>query len=878
MTEHNQKKRNPNRFTLNSIRFKISAILIAIAICMAGIGVKVADVFETVSSNMLTLSDEQLPEIALNTEIATLANSTRAQMIEITQAGNVKALEDLDAAIMATDRSMRDLFSDLPQSEQSVFSSRLENATDALIDLSSAKKEQIRSEEKISEFVAELQLASDELQILMMDFALEAYHGLIDGSEKTISAVDQSLTHLISNEFVMMQNFLTIRAEINLLASTAISKGLSVSPEMIAKMDSINFQSMLNLNLRLMQLEALETDGLIDMSVITAAKERLESIIDQSSFPSESLRQAALDAREKADKALSNAILHMSQRLLLRANETNDENREAIDALLQKEVAFLNRLLIINNAVASYQTGVLRVISANTEEEIAKAEIAMSASFEILERKTLFRFDELDAVKETLRKMGDEKNGLVAVKRSFEIANDALAEASVTAANEVKAISGLAEQRSEKSQADIAIMAGDMSGNIAQATTQMIWLAGLALIMFVLSFIFSQFWIVWPLNRISASTQALASGDRQPIVGFEKSSVEIFKIADALAIFRDGLVEKERLTKIAEAEREERQAAQTAAVAALGSGMSRMAKGDLTTRIDQPLAEGYEQLRQDFNETIVVLNATIEKVVKAAVSMLDGATGISQSAEDLSQRTESQAATLEETAAALDELSASVTSAAEGARNVEQTVGDARDEAQASGQVVQSAVCAMTEIEQSSTHISQIIGVIDDIAFQTNLLALNAGVEAARAGEAGRGFAVVASEVRALAQRSSEAAMEIKNLISSSGTQVAKGVELVDKAGAALQNIMERVNHISLLVSDIARGAEEQSIGLQEINSGVIQLDQVTQQNAAMVQEATAASQLLTDDASMLTNLVSRFQTQASDTSNGSKLPEQRAG
>lgn len=273
-----------------------------------------------------------------------------------------------------------------------------------------------------------------------------------------------------------------------------------------------------------------------------------------------------------------------------------------------------------------------------------------------------------------------------------------------------------------------------------------------------------------------------------------------------------------------------------------------------------------------------MLNATIEKVVKAAVSMLDGATGISQSAEDLSQRTESQAATLEETAAALDELSASVTSAAEGARNVEQTVGDARDEAQASGQVVQSAVCAMTEIEQSSTHISQIIGVIDDIAFQTNLLALNAGVEAARAGEAGRGFAVVASEVRALAQRSSEAAMEIKNLISSSGTQVAKGVELVDKAGAALQNIMERVNHISLLVSDIARGAEEQSIGLQEINSGVIQLDQVTQQNAAMVQEATAASQLLTDDASMLTNLVSRFQTQASDTSNGSKLPEQRAG
>ncbi|MEP1496434.1 methyl-accepting chemotaxis protein, partial [Pseudophaeobacter sp.] len=221
--------------------------------------------------------------------------------------------------------------------------------------------------------------------------------------------------------------------------------------------------------------------------------------------------------------------------------------------------------------------------------------------------------------------------------------------------------------------------------------------------------------------------------------------------------------------------------------------------------------------------------------------------------------TESQAATLEETAAALDELTASVRSAAEGASSVEATMEAAKKEAEISGEVVQSAVSAMTEIEQSSNHIGQIISVIDDIAFQTNLLALNAGVEAARAGEAGKGFAVVASEVRALAQRSSDAAMEIKTLIGDSSKQVARGVDLVGKAGEALDSIVGQVSHISKLVSGIAEGAVEQSTGLNEINTGVTQLDQVTQQNAAMVEEATAAGHMLNADSSKLAELVAIF-------------------
>ncbi|MBI1197565.1 MAG: chemotaxis protein, partial [Phenylobacterium sp.] len=209
--------------------------------------------------------------------------------------------------------------------------------------------------------------------------------------------------------------------------------------------------------------------------------------------------------------------------------------------------------------------------------------------------------------------------------------------------------------------------------------------------------------------------------------------------------------------------------------------------------------------------------------------------------------------------AALDEITATVKRSAEGAKEASNVASGARDQAERSGEVVREAVAAMGDIQASSGKISNIIGVIDEIAFQTNLLALNAGVEAARAGEAGKGFAVVAQEVRALAQRSAEAAKEIKTLISSSGTQVDRGVKLVTDTGKALEAIVERVASIDGLVSEIARAASEQATGLAEVNTAVNQMDQVTQQNAAMVEEATAASAQLKREAVELADLVAKF-------------------
>jgi len=308
-----------------------------------------------------------------------------------------------------------------------------------------------------------------------------------------------------------------------------------------------------------------------------------------------------------------------------------------------------------------------------------------------------------------------------------------------------------------------------------------------------------------------------------------------------------------------EADRMELERAQAVVVEALRVGMHELSEGNLTAEITESFSSEYEQLRTDFNGAISTLRQAMLRVTDNAESIRGEASDISNAADDLSRRTERQAATLEKTATALDELTASVSSAADGAEQANQVVSDAKSNAEASGMVVREAVDAMGKIQTSSGQISRIISVIDDIAFQTNLLALNAGVEAARAGEAGRGFAVVASEVRALAQRSSDAAREINDLISESGKHVSRGVDLVGQSGEALNQIVDSVSNISVHVSEIAISANEQSSGLAEINKSVNQLDQVTQQNAAMFEETTAASHALTKEAETLSNTMSRF-------------------
>ena len=389
----------------------------------------------------------------------------------------------------------------------------------------------------------------------------------------------------------------------------------------------------------------------------------------------------------------------------------------------------------------------------------------------------------------------------------------------------------------------------------------------------------STFKISRPLVRMVERMGALARGDLEvEIDGLERGD-EVGEIANAVQVFKTNAVERVRVEKEAaehraeveterrrvEAEKARAAETQTQAMSQLGDGLRRLAGGDLTSRLDQRFPAEFAKIRDDFNSAASKLMETVRAMVASTTAIHAGSHEISTSSDDLSRRTEQQAARLEEAAAALDEITATLKKSAEGAKQAAVEVASADGNAKKGAIVVKQAVEAMDAIAKSSAQIGQIIGVIDEIAFQTNLLALNAGVEAARAGDAGRGFAVVASEVRALAQRSAEAAKEIKSLISTSSNQVGSGVQLVAESGKALDRIIAQVSKINGIVAEIATSAEQQATGLQQVNIAISQMDETTQKNASMVEESNAASHSLSQETSQLASLVEQFQVEGRD-------------
>jgi methyl-accepting chemotaxis protein len=413
------------------------------------------------------------------------------------------------------------------------------------------------------------------------------------------------------------------------------------------------------------------------------------------------------------------------------------------------------------------------------------------------------------------------------------------------------------------------------SDDIGVNVSRMVWIAlALGGIAVVSGGIFVMRAVVTPVGRITKSMSLLAEGDTESAIPFAGRSDEIGKMAAAVEVFRQAAITNRQLERDAEEARiraEQNRLADQAqaeadaserlkiATSGLAAGLRRLAAGDLDFQLNERFSEEFEALRQDFNISVGQLGETLSTISQSIGSIDGGTREISVGAQDLSKRTEQQAASLEETAAALDQITVNVKNSTQRTDEARKVAARANDAATKSSEVVGRAVDAMQRIETSSTQISNIIGVIDEIAFQTNLLALNAGVEAARAGEAGKGFAVVAQEVRELAQRAASAAKEIKGLIQTSSAEVEGGVKLVRDTGEALKSIGEFIVEMNGHMQSIASSAQEQSTGLAEVNTAVNAMDQTTQQNAAMVEESTAASASLAMEAERLRDLVGRF-------------------
>nr|WP_259666121.1 HAMP domain-containing methyl-accepting chemotaxis protein [Rhizobium lentis] len=382
-----------------------------------------------------------------------------------------------------------------------------------------------------------------------------------------------------------------------------------------------------------------------------------------------------------------------------------------------------------------------------------------------------------------------------------------------------------------------------------------------------------------PINQITSAMRRLADGRLETAIVGENRADEIGDMARALGVFKNNAIAKVEIEERSQIERtraeeerhrndEEKRAVEQQidfAVTALAEGLGRLARGDISQTIATPFFGRLEQLRNDFNSSLLRLQETIDQI-RTNTRMIEGNAGqMDISAGNLAKRTEQQAVALEEIAAAIEEITSTVRSSAACADDAREIITDTKKTADSSSEVVASAIEAMSKIEAASDEIVQIIGVIDDIAFQTNLLALNAGIEAARAGEAGKGFAVVAQEVRDLAQRSAEAGQRIKQLIGRSRAEITNGARIVRETSEVLVSISTKVVTASEQMDVIARSSREQYNALHEVNSSVNRMDQMTQQNAAMVEETSAATKELADETRTLLQLIDQFQLDEAD-------------
>ncbi|MGO6747299.1 methyl-accepting chemotaxis protein [Rhizobium ruizarguesonis] len=469
----------------------------------------------------------------------------------------------------------------------------------------------------------------------------------------------------------------------------------------------------------------------------------------------------------------------------------------------------------------------------------------------------------------TIVKMTDDavasgaKGWITDAKRSLSDADAQIVDLS----NDIAALSDQFKQRIGERSADLRRQT-DMTITTSLAFLGILFGAGIIGALLVVSR-----GITAPIDRLRKIMIALADGNIEVSVGQEIRRDEVGQMAAAVAIFRDNAREKLRLEQeatesrsISEQERLQREAFNARndaeirlAVHHVGLALGHLADGQVSHRIDVPFAANLDALRSDFNNSVANLQDVLQAVEVNAHGIDTGANEIRAAADNLSKRTEQQASLVEQTAAALEEMTKTVKDASHRAEQAGDLVGKTREGAERSGEIVESAISAMNEIKRSSSEITNIISVIDEIAFQTNLLALNAGVEAARAGDSGKGFAVVAHEVRELAQRSAKAAKEIKSLITISGEHVQTGVALVGNTGVALKEIVTEVQEINRHVGAIVQSSREQAAGIEEINRAVNLMDRGTQQNAAMVEQSTAASRSLAAEAAALSQLLLRF-------------------
>lgn len=858
--EQNTATPKRRRLPFSSIGAKITLILLALGAATAWGGFLVTMVFGDVGSQMQQLSGEKLPHLDMSRKLGESASKSKNAMTRILLSTNEAELERAEETVEQAAADLSASIARLPGHEQEGFKVEAADAAETLKSLVAARRSAFRNQAWIEAQTAELQGHSEAIQGKLRVIADEAYSNLMNGGGETITQVDEVLTDLVEQQFGGLQTLLEARGDINLLSGAALALGHVRDVKTRKALEAMATEALAHLDPILDRLEEIGLDA-FGAKRVRAGVEVFRGTLNASRKEQKENRQIVMKARQTSSAPLSRALDKMIFTLSIAASQASDNNKQAIQGLLDNQVGVLQELLLVTGAISSFQLAALDVVAA---ADIAAAEATIAPVQQAAEALTAF-LDFGDGV------LADELNGMIALAdptqglAAFKVgslkADEAAAQASDHTAEVVLSIAHHAADLGAVSQVEIAEMANGITARMGQAQQRMqMLMLGFAGVL-VLALVLTRVLITRPLAKISETTEHLAAGDLSPVSGFERASDEIYRIARALSVFRDGLVEKAENEETAQAERQKHQAEQTAAVTAIGAGLAQLSQGDLTCRIQAQMSPGYAKLRDDFNAALEGLEHSVSSLGLSGKSIASGTSEISAASRDLSERSERTAQTLASTAAAVNQLSVSISQTAAASGEASASVEVARRNAEESREVVQQTVAAMENIKNSSDKIAKIIGMIENIAKQTNLLALNAGVEAARAGEVGKGFAVVASEVRSLAHRSKEAATEISTLVAESGQNVDMGTDLVARTGEVIGEISSSVTSAAALMQEISQASSEQSGNLKDINASMGNLDDATAKNAALFEEVTSSSIGLSQEAQAMDEALGGFRT-----------------